>query len=467
MNTRLVYKEKYQGYFLVPPSHEAKKLAKKHGFAKHASGRYWTTNPLPLFDLKDIADSETRKRIRKMERNFEMSWSNGENFEFELTHELPEGKKYDAYQLVAIAYALDKPFTIIADDQGTGKMIEGIGIINEFGPGEKYLIVCPSVGKYTWADELKAWSVYPWKINVCEGKGVTKEASMFDPDADINIMNYDLMMANKDAVMASNFKAIIFDEAHEIKNPKAGRSMTALGVFRKPGFVSRAKHVILTTGTPIENRPIEFYGILHKMAPHILHPFRTYVEFGRRFCKGWKRAFGWDMSGSSNERELNARLRSHVMIRRLKGDTEIDGVLRKGVQNDLPERQYQLIPIRIDFERQRSIFYRIDEKYDFDDMRKSIKGLKDMELGDQARYRREVALLKLPYTIRHIHAQLLETDKIVVFAHHRKVIARLMEEFKEYNPVQITGNTGSQNKRKYAKKFQEDPSCRLFFWHIK
>jgi len=59
----------------------------------------------------------------------------------------------------------------------------------------------------------------------------------------------------------------------------------------------------------------------------------------------------------------------------------------------------------------------------------------------------------------------IEEHKVVIFAHYRATIKRLVEKFKQYNPAVVYGGTADVEEEK--RKFNEDPTCRLFIAHPK
>lgn len=120
-------------------------------------------------------------------------------------------------------------------------------------------------------------------------------------------------LADRGALRAEQFGIVIADESHQLKNKDAKRTEIAVP------FIKRANVAICLSGTPILNRPVEMYTQLNALLPRV---FSSYEEFTQRYCNARPSNFGggWDVSGSSNERELNLLLEVIVMIRRLKAD---------------------------------------------------------------------------------------------------------------------------------------------------
>jgi hypothetical protein len=120
-------------------------------------------------------------------------------------------------------------------------------------------------------------------------------------------------LVDRGAIRAEQFGIVIADESHQLKNKDAKRTEIALP------FIKRASVAICLSGTPILNRPVEMFTQLNALLPRV---FSSYEEFTQRYCNARPSNFGsgWDVSGSSNERELNLLLEGIVMVRRLKAD---------------------------------------------------------------------------------------------------------------------------------------------------
>lgn len=97
----------------------------------------------------------------------------------------------------------------------------------------------------------------------------------------------------------------------------------------------RAKRILMLTGTPLLARPSEIYNLLKILRPDV---FRSFKEFGYRFCNPKETIFGVDWTGSSNMRELHLLLEKSLMIRRLKSE----------VLFELPAKRRQKIVVEIE-----------------------------------------------------------------------------------------------------------------------
>jgi len=139
---------------------------------------------------------------------------------------------------------------------------------------------------------------------------------------------------------------VIADECRKVKNPKSQRAQQIFGfkgkvkktIDKKQIEIDvdisplNAKRKLFLTGTPIVNRPIELWPIAHYLDPET---FNSFWGYAKQFCNAIQGRYGWDLSGASHLDELQIKLRSSIMVRRLKKD----------VLTELPAKQRQVIVI--------------------------------------------------------------------------------------------------------------------------
>lgn len=449
---QLRYSPKYRAYFLLMKDSKTAHIAKAAGLGFHKKVRQWFTyDPSRACKLQEYADKKTLGKLDSVRRAIELSRATGhEDFCKDITLvSPPDGRQYLPYQRPGIHFVTQRAFALLADEQGLGKTIQAVGAYNELNPG-RCLVICPASVKWNWVREFSLWSPFNPKCYVVQGrKGYAGH------NRKVVIVNYDVLDALYDELAASPWDLVIIDEGQNIKNTKAKRTQATLGYKKRKGIVFGAKNVIVLTGTPILNRPIEFWPIITRLAPEIIAPFNKYFEFGRRFCAGYQGPFGWDMSGSSNEDELNRRLRSSIMIRRLKAE----------VLKDLPDKVYQVISFEPD-KTAAALLRKEDEIADVQEMRKTGKP-KGLEIGEIAELRHRLAKAKTPLALTHIK-EMLEADvkKIVVFAYHKVVIDDLMAGLADYMPVKVDGSVSAVQRQRNVDLFQNNPDCRVFVGQI-
>jgi SNF2 family DNA or RNA helicase len=91
--------------------------------------------------------------------------------------------------------------------------------------------------------------------------------------------------------------------------------------------------------------------------------------------------------------------------------------------------------------------------------------MRNQIMGFISSIRKETALLKVD-----VSAELLEnimlSEKVIVFAHHRDVILRLMEKFGE-RAVCVLGGMSTEERSDAVSRFQNDPDIRIFVGSIR
>lgn len=201
------------------------------------------------------------------------------------------------------------------------------------------LVVCPTTLKINWSREF-AWAKRPPYITIIQGR--TGDI----PPAEVVIVNYDLLKAREGQLGKYGFKSVIFDEAHVLKEAKVEPGHRAAVATRLAHWIG---HPILLTGTPLQNRPQEFWRLLHIIAPR---EWSDYEAYHARYCKAisvekpivFKPSRVVSSLDGRAERieELQSRVAPH-MLRRLKTDvlTDLPPKTRKSLLVELPEEAMQ------------------------------------------------------------------------------------------------------------------------------
>lgn len=213
------------------------------------------------------------------------------------------------FQRAGVAYALAQHRTFIADEMGLGKSLQAIAAVAsaQMLPA---VIVCPATLKQNWYNEIEKWLPKRPTIEIVEG--TTSRALL---GADFTIVNYDILQARLDDLLAISPKALVLDESQAVKSAKAQRTKAAKALAKA---VPDTGMVLCLTGTPILNRPAELIEQLRVLGR--LEALGGWRNFVTRYCRGHQGRFGWDISGAAHTDELHEALRSLCMVRRTKAD---------------------------------------------------------------------------------------------------------------------------------------------------
>lgn len=331
---------------------------------------------------------------------------------------------------------------LIADEMGLGKTIQALAWLQLHPQISPVIIACPASLKLNWEREIQTWLSNPSVVIL---SGTTPWNF---PVKRIIIINYDILDSWVDTLKELKPQVLITDECHYYKSNKAQRTKAVKKLAKG------IPYVIALSGTPILNRPIEIYNALRVIDENLFPSYRYFVS---RYCDYKFNGFGYDVNGATNVEELNEKLTSTVMIRRLKKD----------VLKDLPEKIYSFVPIELD---NRSEYNEAER--DFIKFIRREKGVEAALRASAAESLVRVGELKRiavkgKFTpVKAWIENFLEVDgKLVVFAEHKFVIDELMHTFGNV-AVKIDGSCTSIQRQQAVDMFQTEPGVRLFIGNI-
>lgn len=183
------------------------------------------------------------------------------------------------YQVPAVDWAREADSGILGDDPGTGKTAMASAWIDPCGPT---LIVCPKAVQHQWAKQLRVFRPEFPDATVLDGSALQRRKGLasFAPEhaGAVLIVSYDQLplhsrLAPYGAIkLPPEHKAekelnaipwhnVIADEAHRMFNPKT--RWTRAGWW----LGQHAARRLALTGTPSENSPLDFWALLHFVAP--------------------------------------------------------------------------------------------------------------------------------------------------------------------------------------------------------
>ena len=353
---------------------------------------------------------------------------------------------------------------------GLGKTISSIGTINNDTTIRNVLVICPAMLKINWRREANKWLTRPFRITIANGK--LSDADLSGQNNLFVIINYELL--NRHQVLLNNvaWDLVVVDEAHYCKNYKAQRTKLAMQLL------SRARRRLALTGTPVLAAPQDLVEVLAA-----LDPANWGDKFGflRRYCGFTETPYGHACTKPTKLDELQGKLRSTVMVRRLKSNvlTDLPPKTRQiiALEQDNPELRRQVKNELATLRRIRSVIAtekrlasnakRTGSEQVYRESVERLQGIYHTALEDIARLRRETALLKLPYVIEHVNNALTQTEsgKVVVFAHHVDVLLKLQQSFGS-ECVLVYGDIPTAERQAAVDRFQADPTCRVFIGGI-
>ncbi len=196
---------------------------------------------------------------------------------------------------------------LLADDMGLGKTVQALAWLEHLRcadrDGGPALVVCPASVVHNWAREAERF--VPGLRVLLLTRGATRHALRAAiPDHDLIVTTYALLRRDVEAWRQLELRAVILDEAQNIKNPDAVVTRAALAL--------RARHRVALTGTPLENRALDLWSLVSFVSPGYLG---ARARFAARFDR---------LDAPPHARALLAAKLRPLLLRRMKRDVATD-----------------------------------------------------------------------------------------------------------------------------------------------
>jgi len=468
----LSYNKKQKCFFVV--THDKEK-AEKAGLtlsttARGANGEavYFTAthdkkpemNPYAVMAYYDEADASAREQLAPIKRDYDLSWKFETNYQPKLSTKVKMLKQdFYEFQKVGIEYGIAKGNVLIGDEPGLGKTLQAIGICNEVN-AKNVLVICPGNVRLNWQAEFLKWSTND-EINTQVFSSSRHGFNQSTPDNPVNTAIFSYELAKNPglhaAILDREWDALIIDEAHYLKTSDAQRTQAIFGggrgLFKSRHISDHVGRIIGLTGTPLPNRPRECYTIAKALCPEAID-WGSYEDFCYRYNPSATMDNGHNREEKGRLPELQARLRSNFMIRRLKKD----------VLKDLPDKVYEFTYVEPDgaisdvLKRERLLDFKVED----------LKNPDSPIFGMISTLRREMGEAKIPRIVEHMRYLLdgVEIPKVVLFVHHRSVMDQLTVALEKYGVVSVRGGMSMTNKDKSVQSFKNNPKVRIFLGQL-
>jgi SWI/SNF-related matrix-associated actin-dependent regulator 1 of chromatin subfamily A len=352
------------------------------------------------------------------------------------------------HQIEGVAFLLGRRRAILADDMGLGKTRQAIVSLRHLTPAGRRLVVCPASVKRNWAREISLVSPDAATL-VIEG------TSRISTTAEWVIINYDILGRHIDDLLTVPWAALVFDEAHYLKNHTSARSKVSRQLTAAAAAATPALAVQLLTGTPLTSRPRDLFVLLQLAA----HPLgRSFLSFAKRYCAAEKGEYGWKTGGASNIEELTVQLHG-VMLRRTKDDVlALPPKLRAWLPVDVPSgtgaRAIKKVFELLAGKDSRPV-----------DSRDEALRRRGKLLAFLIEARQELAIAKATATLDFVRGAIDQGEKVIVFSCFEGPIQKLAREFGALAVV-VTGKTPAAMRQTLVDRFQNDDDVRVFVANI-
>uniref|UniRef100_A0A665UDD4 SWI/SNF related, matrix associated, actin dependent regulator of chromatin, subfamily a, member 5 n=1 Tax=Echeneis naucrates TaxID=173247 RepID=A0A665UDD4_ECHNA len=200
---------------------------------------------------------------------------------------------------------------ILADEMGLGKTLQTIALLGYMKhyrniPGP-HMVLVPKSTLYNWMNEFKRW--VPSLRAVCligdrdERTALIRDV-LLPGEWDVCVTSYEMLIIEKAVFKKFNWRYLVIDEAHRIKNEKSKLSE----IVREFKTTNR----LLLTGTPLQNNLHELWALLNFLLPDV---FNSSEDFDSWF----------DTNNCLGDQKLVERLHTVLrpfLLRRIKADVE-------------------------------------------------------------------------------------------------------------------------------------------------
>lgn len=367
------------------------------------------------------------------------------------------------YQSAGAEWLASNPRACLADDMGLGKTVSTIAAAGLVG-AKRVLVLAPTCVVWNWKSEFETWA--PERATpavVSAGRMAAKITAN-----DTVIVTHGLLLNEtvRAEILRHTWDVVVLDESHFFRSHTAKRTQSFYGVgpYGGPGttgVVDAAERVWCLSGTPAPNNASELWTMLHGLWPEEF-PER-FVDFRDRYCETRWQPYGDNVKivGNRNVADLRKRLAGKI-LRRKKDD----------VLKDLPPVRYQQVNLHatqrpqeiaaLEGELGPTLRKLLDEATDPAEAFELLGSKKQF-----AAYRRLCGLAKADAAADLIEMELEGgLEKVVLFAHHGAVVARLEERLKRFGVSTITGATSATARRDAVADFQSNPSARVIVCNI-
>jgi hypothetical protein len=311
------------------------------------------------------------------------------------------GGELAPFQWAGVRYALDARRVFIADEQGLGKTVEALATLESDG-AYPAVVVCPASMKLGWQREVEKWLPHR-SVAVVAGRGAVP------PSGEITILNYEIVAAHRDALARRRPRALVIDESHYCKNPRAKRTQAVRSLAN--AVVPDGLRLALT-GTPVLNHADELIAQLRVIGR--LEDFGSGARFSAQF------------RGQLSEERLHWHLRRRCFVRRLKSE----------VLPQLPAKRQVVVPVALT----NTAEYRLAEQDVIEWLRTQPLDLSELNARIAATLRAErlaqlgtlqrlAARGKLAAALSWIEDFLASGEALVVFARHVEVQRAVLARF--------------------------------------
>lgn len=243
---------------------------------------------------------------------------------------------------------------------------------------------------------------------------------------------------------------ILVSNCHYLKNEQTSRSKLVMD------FIENIKVRWLLTGTPITNKPIDYYNLL-KMIDHPIAD--NWVYFIERYCKGKrkkKKGGGqyWFTGGASNLDELY-KFTHEAILRRRREDAI-----------DLPEKQIQPVYLSNTNAQMYNDYINEYKEWVKSELENDNEPHITQHLAHLVKVKQFLANDKINTTIELAEKAIENGKKVVIFTCFTETLRSFLKHFGEKQCVYIDGSVSATGRQKAIDSFQKNKKINVFVGNI-
>jgi len=294
------------------------------------------------------------------------------------------------------------------------------------------------------------------------------------PVHQVYIISYDLMIRPKvyARVSAKQFKVVISDESHFLRNSNAQRTISFMGLAH------RAPHVLELSGTP-GFCPEQIFSQIRALQPHLFPTYWIMPPPHINTQEKWRAAepdlpctfagrwgdprpeptfagkFTWAVNGGARLGELNAILKEFCLLKRTKDEVlkELPEKVRHPIHFEVPLAERQII------EQEMSLMKGLRQSQPQKYKQKFMAMFNDLPRIKMPAVKEYLTTMFSPGGEMGIDPK----RKVLIFAHHKAMILAIEEIVKANHVgyIKITGDTPTVKRQTLVDEFQADPMVRV------
>jgi SNF2 family DNA or RNA helicase len=304
---------------------------------------------------------------------------------------------------------------------------------------KKILIICPASLKINWQREIANYT--DRSVYIAEGKNFSLEHDFVIVNYDI-LKNFHELKGKTDSLITQfNPELIILDEAHYVSNGQAARTKLV------NNFTSKVKYLWLLTGTPMTNRPMNYFNLLNLIENSTA---QNWLAFAIRYCGGYQFTAGkkkiWNVQGATNLEELRERTSKQV-LRRLKTD-----VL------DLPDKIITPVYLKLNSKLYEGL---MGEYFNWYNKNPEESKSLTIQFSKLMKVRQVIADEKIKNTIELAENIIEQGKKVIIFTNFTESLNKISDHFGKLS-VKLDGSTSKPNRQHAVDQFQDNDKIKVF-----